>query len=221
MAGTRQTKAQAAQQAAQAADTASTPRRAPVQQRSRERMALILDVAKTLIAQHGSEHMKMSEVATGAGISIGSLYQYFPDKQAIVRTLAEGYAADSRQCIAAALETVHDLPSLLAAFASLMDQYHEICLAEPVIRDIWSATQADKQLVALELVESRLCGAMLAAAMKRVHPKADAKRLDTLAFLAWQLGEATMRLALSHSRKEGTLLVEAYKRMTLRALAEP
>ncbi len=45
--------------------------------------------------------MRMSEVAEKAGISIGSLYQYFPDKSAIVRTLAERYNAYSRECIEA------------------------------------------------------------------------------------------------------------------------
>ena len=43
----------------------------------------------------------------------------------------------------------------------------------------------------------------------------------TLAFMIWQLGEETMRLALAHKRSEGALLVDAYKRMSLRAIAEP
>jgi hypothetical protein len=42
--------------------------------------------------------------------------------------------------------------------------------------------------------------------------------LSSTAFLIWQLGEATMRLAISVGRPEGDQLVEAYKRMALREL---
>jgi len=200
---------------------ASAARRAPAQQRSRERMERILSVASSLIGQEGSDQVKMSAVAAGADISIGSLYQYFPDKRSIIRTLAERYAAESRKCIEDALASVSDLDSLLAAYSSLVDQYYELFLAEPVMRDIWSGMQADKQLVELELAESKACGKLLAAAMRRVHPRADAKKIATLAFLIWQLGEATMRLAISHNRTEGARLVEAFKRMTLRPIQEP
>ncbi len=196
-------------------------RRAPAQQRSRERMERILTVATQLIAQKGSEQVKMSEVAELAGISIGSLYQYFPDKAAVIRALAERYAAESRRCIEEALAGVQDQAGLLAAFEGLWDQYYEICLAEPVMRDICAGMQADKRLAALELAESRECGALLAAAMRRVHPQVDPARIDACAFLIWQLGESTMRLAIGQPREEGDALVAAFKRMTLREIAQP
>ncbi|WP_092864979.1 hypothetical protein [Hyphomicrobium facile] len=89
------------------------------------------------------------------------------------------------------------------------------------MRDIWSGTQADKQLMALELAESRACGALLASAMLRVHPDADPKQIASSAFLIWQLGEATMRLAISLNRTEGDAIVDAFKRITLRELLLP
>jgi AcrR family transcriptional regulator len=196
-------------------------RRRPVQQRSQDRLERILLVAEQLIAQKGSDQVKMSEIAELAEISIGSLYQYFPDKRAIIRKLAELYAAESRRCIEEALIPVRDRASLLRAFSELVDQYHEIVRTKPVMRDIASGMRADKELQALELAESKACGALLAAAIRRVHPKAEAKKVGALSFLVWQLGEETMRLALAHKRSEGALLVDAYKRMSLRAIAEP
>jgi AcrR family transcriptional regulator len=194
--------------------------RSLAQQRSRDRLERILAAASRLIAEKGSDHVKMSEVAASAEISIGSLYQYFPDKRAIIRTLAERYAAASRQCIEQALADVRDLKELRDAFASLVDQYYAIFLAEPVMRDIWSGMQADKELMAIELSESRANGALLDAVMRRVHPGADPEKTAASAFLVWQLGEATMRLAVSLPRREGDAIVEAYKRMTLREIAE-
>lgn len=197
------------------------PRRAPVQKRSRERMDRILAVASELIAERGSDQLKMSEVAGKAGFSIGSLYQYFPDKSAIVRSLAERYNAEARACIGDALAGVSTPAELAAAYRDLVDQYYALFLAEPVMRDIRSGMQADKHLMALELAESRACGAMLADAMARAHGAADPERFASTAFLVWQLGEATMRLAISVDRQEGEALVSAFKRMTLREIMHP
>ena len=195
-------------------------RRQPSQQRSRERHDRILAAAKSLIAEKGSDRVRMSEVAALAQMSIGSLYQYFPDKGAIVRTLAERYSAESRACIEQALAAVRDLDGLQAAYEGLVDQYYGLGLADPVMRDVWSGMQADKQLMALELDESRACGALLAAAIRRARPRVNAKKVELSAFLIWQLGEATMRLAITLPRKEGDALVATFKRMTWREMSQ-
>jgi AcrR family transcriptional regulator len=195
-------------------------RRNPTQQRSRERQERILAVATQLIATKGSDQLKMSEIAERSEISIGSLYQYFPDKSSIIRTLAERYNAASRRCIEEALVAVQDAQGLADAYSELLDQYYEIVQAEPAMRDIWSGMQADKQLLALEL-ESRVAGGLLADAMLRVFPGRDAQRMADSAFLIWQLGEATMRLAISCAPEEGRRLFEAFKRMSLAEIMEP
>ena len=194
-------------------------RKEPAQQRSKERVERMLAAASALIAERGSDAMRMAEVAERADVSIGSLYQFFPDKAAIIRALAERYTAAARACIDEALAEVADLGGLLTAFGSLLDTYYAICLAEPVMRDIWSATQADKPLRELELADSRASARTLVDAWRRVRPEADTEALSSAAFLIWQLGEATMRLAVSVDRAEGDRLVAAYKRMALRELA--
>ncbi len=196
----------------------SALRRRPSQPRGRARVERILEVAKTLIAARGSDALRMSELAAAAGISIGSLYQYFPDKAAILRSLAERYQAQGQACIAAALAPVNDRHALAAAFGGLVDIYYGLFLAEPVMRDIWSGTQADPGLRALELADSRANGRLLAAVLARLQPAADPAELATTAFLVMQLGEATMRLAISVPRPEGDALVAAYKRLVLREL---
>ena len=198
----------------------ASPRRAPSQQRSRERVERMLAAASALIAEQGSDAMRMGEVAERAGVSIGSLYQFFPDKRAIIWALAERYTAESQACISAALADVTDAEGLGRAFSELVDIYYGLFLAEPVMRDIWSGMQADKELMAIELAESRASGALLDAVMRRVHPGTDSEKTAASAFLVWQLGEATMRLAISLPRKEGDAVVEAYKRMTLREISE-
>jgi len=194
-------------------------RREPNQRRSRERVARILEAAAALIAEKGSDALRMGEVAAKAGVSIGSLYQYFPDKAAVIRRLAERYNAEGRACIEAALATPRSMKELRAAFMGLVDTYYGLFLAEPVMRDIWSGTQADKALREIELADSRANGAILAQALARLRPAADRAALATSAFLIMQLGEATMRLAITVKRAEGDALVAAFKRLVDRELA--
>ena len=193
-------------------------RRAPSQRRSRERVERILAVSSALIGEQGSDAMRMGEVAEKAGISIGSLYQYFPDKSAIIRVLAERYNELGRHCIEEELAKARDMSGLQAVFASLIDTYYALFLAEPVMRDIWSGTQADKHLRQIDLDASRANGALLATVLTRLRPDADRARISTTAFLIMYLGEAAMRLAILVGRDEGLALVETYKRTALREL---
>ena len=196
-------------------------RRRPAQQRSRERVERILAAAGAIIAARGTDQLKMSEIATRTGMSLGALYQYFPDKAAIVRTLAERYNAESRACVAAALDGVGSAADLAAAFSRLSMLYLSIVRAEPVMRDIWSGMHADKNLSALQTAETRVCAGLLAAALARVHPQADPTTLARTALLVWELGEATVRLALTQPAADGDSLVETYVRMAVRELLAP
>lgn len=198
-----------------ASDAETALRKEPTQQRSKERVERMLSAAIQLIGQHGSDSMKMGEVAERAGVSIGSLYQFFPDKSAIIRALAERHTAMGRSCIDGALAAVNTPAQLQVAFGDLIDAYYGIFRASPVTRDIWSGMQADKTLREIELADSRANARALIEAMQRAGSSLDTARLEAIGLLVWQLGEATMRLAVSVDRAEGDRMVEAYKRMAL------
>ena len=68
---------------------ARTPKRA----RGRERVAKLLQAATTVFAEKGYEAATMTEIAARAGAPIGSLYQFFPVKEALADTLLQNYAA--------------------------------------------------------------------------------------------------------------------------------
>jgi AcrR family transcriptional regulator len=63
-------------------------RRAPMQRRSAERVQRMLDAAQELVGDLGYDAVTTTLIAERAGVSIGSLYQFFPDKQAVVRAVA-------------------------------------------------------------------------------------------------------------------------------------
>lgn len=200
------------------ADVTASRRKTPLQKRSKERVERMLSVASALIAEKGSDGLKMSEVAERAEVPVGSLYQFFPDKSAIVRTLVERCHRESRECIAEGLEGVRTVAEFRRAFSDLYDVYYQMFLAGPVMRDIWQAAQADKSLAALELAESRANGEVVAEVLSRIKPRVDLEHLRSTAFLIMALGEATIRLAVSVERTEGDRLIEGYKRMALKEL---
>jgi AcrR family transcriptional regulator len=67
---------------------------APQQERSERRLAAFLDAAAELFAEAGYEATTMTAIAERSGSSIGALYNYFPDKQAIALTLLNQYAQE-------------------------------------------------------------------------------------------------------------------------------
>ena len=67
-------------------------RRKPQRQRGHERVAALLEAAGACFVEKGYEGTTMTEVAARAGAAIGSLYQFFPTKEALARALLEQYA---------------------------------------------------------------------------------------------------------------------------------
>jgi AcrR family transcriptional regulator len=70
------------------------PRRTPIQERSAGTIATILEAATQVLEKRGLAGFNTNAVAERAGVSIGSLYQYFPGKEAILAALLERYEAE-------------------------------------------------------------------------------------------------------------------------------
>ena len=64
-------------------------RKTPRQGRAKATVAAILEATAQVLVERGYNHLTTSRVADRAGVSVGSLYQYFPSKQSLVAALAE------------------------------------------------------------------------------------------------------------------------------------
>jgi len=71
--------------------SAARPRKLPSQERSREMFETILDAAARVFVELGYARATTNKIAESAGISVGSLYQYFPSKDAIAVELLRRY----------------------------------------------------------------------------------------------------------------------------------
>lgn len=76
-------------------------RKRPSQRRSRETVRAILEACTRILIQRGYAETTTNEVAKLAGVSIGTLYEYFPHKDALVRELLDAHLAEAEAVIAA------------------------------------------------------------------------------------------------------------------------
>lgn len=70
-----------------------TTRRTPKQQRSRDTVEVIVEAATRVLAKLGWAKFTTNEVARVAGVSVGSLYQYFPSKLALAEAIRQRHLA--------------------------------------------------------------------------------------------------------------------------------
>lgn len=194
-------------------DEAGTPRRIPSQQRGRERVERILAVATELIARNGSDALRMGEIVEKADVSFGSLYQYFPDKTAIIRVLAERFNEQGRQCVENELLEIRSAGDLQAGLGRIIDGYYAMFLGEPVMRDIWHATQADKLLQQVDAEDMEWHSQAFLAVLQRLWPERDHMELARIARLTMQLVAAAVRYAISIEREEGDRAIALFKAM--------
>ncbi|WP_431321271.1 TetR family transcriptional regulator [Rhizobium sp. YTU87027] len=189
------------------------PRRIPQQKRGRERFEKILSVALELIEKNGSDALKMSEIVEKAELSFGALYQYFPDKSSIIRTLAERFNEQGRACVAAELAMVADATTLRQALCNIADQYYDFFRQEPVMRDIWFATQADRLLQEVDTEDMEFHAQALLSVLATLEPERSKGELVAIARLTMQLLAAAVRYAISLDDAEGRTAIALYQRM--------
>jgi AcrR family transcriptional regulator len=70
------------------------PRKRPVQARSEATVGTLLDASIQVLLAVGYRKLTTTRVAERAGVSVGSLYQYFPNRQALIAAVVERYLAE-------------------------------------------------------------------------------------------------------------------------------
>ena len=151
------------------------PRKAPRQPRAAETRARILDAARATFEAHGYSHGSTNRIAAAAGLSVGSLYQYFPNKDAILVELVDAHIEAGtvalRAALADVLATADDgppsLPELIGATTSALVALH--ATDRRLHRVLFEeAPRPPEQLARLRALEAELTGTV--AALLAGHP---------------------------------------------------
>src|SRR5688572_20652799 len=107
---------------------ATAPRKSPRQERARETVEVILAATARILVQDGYEHASTNRIARAAGVSIGSLYQYFPNKEALVMAVIRHHCDEMVALLARSAATLGDAPIDVAVrtYISTMIAAHRV-----------------------------------------------------------------------------------------------
>jgi AcrR family transcriptional regulator len=90
-------------------DSAS-PRKRPQQDRSKVTVEAILQATAHILTEEGYDQASTNRVAEVAGVSIGSLYQYFPNKESLIAALAQQHTEEMVALVESNLQNIDDEP---------------------------------------------------------------------------------------------------------------
>ncbi|MGH8494433.1 MAG: TetR/AcrR family transcriptional regulator [Moraxellaceae bacterium] len=129
-------------------------RKPPQQKRSRELVEKLLDATAATLAERGLDNTTTNHIAEKAGVSIGSVYQYFPDKQALVEALLERMGRSVGEHFKRRADVVQINQLSLHAVASTAIAYGlHLMRSDPVLSELmrnWNRLPIDRLLDPIE-----------------------------------------------------------------------
>jgi AcrR family transcriptional regulator len=107
---------------------ATNPRKSASQERSRLTVEALLEATARVLMKDGYDGASTNKIAAVAGVSIGSLYQYFPSKEALVAAVIDRHMHEMMQAVRDALAKVATRPIEVAAreLVSVMLDAHRV-----------------------------------------------------------------------------------------------
>ena len=172
--------------------------RVPQQARSREKFDAILAAALRLIHEKGYEQVSMREIAREVGLPIASVYQYFPNKLAIVRQLWESYTSTLADRMGSELSAVGQDPtegSLERVVSNVVDHMVEHHRNNPELLDVWRSVDGAPELRALNRQDTINVAQVITSAVLSVQPAADQATVMSRALIACETASSTVKLA--------------------------
>jgi len=186
------------------------PRRRPAQERSKKRVDAILNAAKSLITEKGCARLKIHDIASRADVTPASIYQYFPNKNAITMALAEATFGATYEILAESLPVMSSKQEMYQVLRGLVEQYYQAYLNDPAMLDVWVSISADKSMHEFDLQDSRRTADLIYQCMKQFYPESQWERISKTSFLLAHLSGSAVRMALSVGPEEGRALMDAF-----------
>jgi len=130
--------------------------RAPRQDRGLQRVEQILDAAEALIAELGVEGTSTNAIAERAKTSMGSLYHFFPSKEALIEALARRFAERKRELNAKAVPVARARMPLEEAVERVVDGHAQFLAESPAFIPIYDAVTQGRAAACMneELVDA-------------------------------------------------------------------
>jgi AcrR family transcriptional regulator len=178
----------------------------------------VLDAADAVLATEGAEAFTTTRVAEVAGVPIGSVYRFFPDKQAIVEALAVRYWSDFEDLVLGAAEA-DELDPLADAGTFVIDILAAGFRARPGFLALWyGGLRSEAVRDATRPTRQAIAGS-IERILARHWPEASVELRATAAQMVVLAGDGMLREAFRRDRAGDAALLEESKLM-LRAYLE-
>jgi AcrR family transcriptional regulator len=198
----------------------TTPRKQPRQQRSQATVGVILDATARVLCTIGYDRASTNRVALAAGVSVGSLYQYFPSKEALVAALVERHVEEMLRLVRAKLAEVASAP-LPIAVRTMIDAMFAAHAVDPKLHKV--LIEQVPRIGRLEdiLGVEREIEAMVTALLEARRVDVRPARLGAAAFVLCHVVEAVTHKSVLAELREPRVgeVAEELTEMVLRYLA--
>jgi AcrR family transcriptional regulator len=187
--------------------TQNAPRKTASQKRSRATVDALVEATARILIKEGFARASTNRIAAMAGVSIGSLYQYFPSKEALVAAVIERHAQDLSQVVRAALLKAASRPieigvrELVAAGINA----HRV---DPKLHRVLFRGYLEAHRSEIEVADLDLAAFILVTTVEALTHAAVLHRADVLADERRQVGEfvdEVTRLVLGYLRPSSLL----------------
>ena len=195
--------------------TAPSSRRVPIQERSRQRVADVLDAAARLVVDGGVEAVTTREIAHAAGVPIATLYQYFSDKESVLIAIAQRDMEEMDAEVAAAVAAL-EAPTVASVVRATMEAFVRVYHRRRAFVEIYLRGRANATLHRFGAEHN----ARLAASLREYAVEAGLagpELTQQRARLAVEMGDRIFQLAYEHDDDgdaalvdEGIMLVTGY-----------
>lgn len=164
-----------------------------------------------LIGRKGIDAVTMKEIAALSGGPIASVYQYFPNKSAIIEMLYERYVEEVRSLVTEQIEKIATAEDALNISEALFDLYYHKMRQKPSTQDLLNAIQADKSLADLDIAETRLQADVFYKATEQFVSEPLRENYSQALLVMFHMAGATLRLALLVPDGEATQIMLQFK----------
>jgi AcrR family transcriptional regulator len=196
------------------------PRNQPQQPRSRATVALILDAAIRVLDREGFDALTTSRAAEVAGVSVGTLYQYFAHREAIISALQDRELERAGAMLERVLGSAHALSHQELA-RTLVQELLALYRAAPALHRVLAAHGLSFSTPERVLAFDARSVAVLRAFLGLMGPRIRPRNLEAAAFVIYQSVRATMLsyLLASPAGVDDAQLLEELTQLIVRYLS--
>jgi AcrR family transcriptional regulator len=195
-------------------------RRHPSQARAQRTFSTVLDAAVALIEREGIERATTRRIALAAGVSIGAVYEYFPNKESIVSHLGTNWLRRIREIIEALHPSHSAIPDLLGYLHRMQGDIEQLYRDQPGLLAVVRLMGAIPELRAAEQAHDAAVLASVASALRHYAPDADPAEVQSTASCMIIMSHGVLSACLIAQIGDATRLLRML-RVSIYALMTP